>query len=152
MRLERMDQLGWEEAVREAVARDDSGCARWARNATMAAASLHDDEAEEHARFAGWLAVRGLLESREPLADALRMGWAVVERVRVLGERAHVERLRGSGCGLDPFERVCLQLRSGALVDLAEVEYHGWRRRRLARHWRRQVRTVQWIPDPAGMG
>ena len=146
MRQERLDQVPWEDAVREALQIADLRCARWVRNATMAAASLHDDETETHAWFAGWLAVRALLESREPLDDALRMGWSVVERVRVLGGRAHAERARG----LDPFESVCLRLCGEALLDLAEVEYYGRRRRRLARHWRCRVRAGRWIPAPAG--
>ena len=150
MRPEQVHQAQWEDVVREAAAGDDARRARWVRNATMAAASIHADETEQHARFAGWLAVRGLLESRTPLDEALRMGWAVVERIRVLGERGHVELLRASGCGLDPFELVCLRLRSEARVDLAEVEYYGRRRRSLARHWRCRVRTGRWIPGPAG--
>ena len=152
MRPEQVHQAQWEDAVREAAAGDDARRARWVRNATMAAASIHADETEQHARFAGWLAVQGLLESRTSLDDVLRMGWAVVERIRVLGDRGHGEQPRANGCGLDPFELVCLRLRGEARVDLAEVQYYGRRRRPLARHWRGRVRAGRWIPGPAGTG
>ncbi len=148
--MERMDQGEWEDAVREALTLADVRRARWARNATMAAASIHENETEMQARFAGWLAVRELLESREPLADALQVGWSVVERIRTLGERVHAKQpLAGCG-GLDPFESVCLRLCNGAMLDLMEVEYYGRRRRRFARHWRHRVQAGRWVPDPAG--
>ena len=150
MRPEQVHQAQWEDAVREAAAGDDARRARWVRNATMAAASIHADETEQHARFAGWLAVQGLLESRTSLDDVLRMGWAVVERIRVLGEPTQAGRVRERG--FDPFDLVCLRLRSEALVDLAEVQYYGRRRRPLARHWRGRVRAGRWIPGPAGTG
>ena len=106
----------------------------------------------ENARFAGWLAVRPLLESREPLADALRVGWSVVERVRALGERVQDGQPLTSGCGFDPFDSVCLRLCSEASLDLMEVEYYTRRRRRMARHWWHRVQAGRWIPDPVGRG
>ncbi len=152
MKDEAMDQAAWEAAVHEAVLADDPHRPRWVRNASMAIAVGEFDKADEDAVFAGWLTVRGLLESQEPMADALRLGWSMVEQVRNLLALAAAEGRRRDAVGIteqgwligrEPTlgERVALRFYREAWLDLLDVDTHAWRQwwRHPRRHWRHEV-------------
>ncbi len=89
--------------------------------------------------LAGWHAVRREVACGEPVADACRVGWAVVARLLVLAARGGTNRAAAS----DPFDLVCLHLRGCAFADELEARHFLWRtrlhpvrRRLLAARWR----------------
>ncbi len=131
-----MLQADWVEAVSAALQRLAPGSRR-AQNASVLPCFARLP-APPDLLFAGWLAVRRELDCGEPVSDACRVGWAIIERLRVLAAGGAALRAAAS----DPFDLVCLHLRGCALVDVLEARYLLWRAR--LRPVRRRLLAARW--------
>ena len=131
-----MLQADWVQAVSAASQRLGPGSRR-AQTASVLP-SFARLPAPAEVLLAGWLAVRRELDCGEPMSDACRVGWAVVERLLVLGVYGDALRAAVS----DPFDLVCLHLRGCAFADELEARHFMWRAR--LRPIRRRLRAARW--------